>query len=115
MFRSGEVSNAPAFTYSARVDYQSDCGIFAIIEVLGSDEYYESDGVDSHQKRDAFAVVNSSIGYGYENWTFTLWAKNLFNQNYQKRLFNFDNGQGETLYENPADPQQFGVTVNYRW
>jgi iron complex outermembrane receptor protein len=115
MFRAGEVSNAPAVTYNIRVDYQSDTGFFASAEVVGSDTYYESDGFNSDQKRDAFAVVNSSVGYRYENWTLTLWAKNLFDQSYQKRVFNFDNGKGETLYKDPADPQQFGITANYNW
>ena len=110
---SRDLSNAPAYTYNVRLDYQSECGFFANIEVLGRDEYYESNSHD--QKRDAFAVVNSSIGYRHENWIFTLWAKNLFDEGYEKRLFFFDNGFGEKRFEDPADPQQFGITANYSW
>ena len=107
------LSNAPSYNYSARIDYAAANGFFANIEVLGRDEYYES---NSHkEKRNAFAVANSSIGYRYEKWTFTLWAKNLFDEGYEKRLFFFNNGFGEKRYENPADPQQFGITANYRW
>ncbi|MDG1301386.1 MAG: TonB-dependent receptor, partial [Opitutae bacterium] len=117
MFRAGEVSNAPAVTHNVRVDYQSASGFFASIEVVGSHEYYES---NSHnEKRNAFAVVNSSIGYRYENWTFTLWAKNLFDEGYEKRIFYFANnspGYNDVKrFEDPADPQQFGITANYRW
>jgi len=107
------LSNAPSYNYSARIDYAAANGFFANIEVLGRDEYYES---NSHnEKRNAFAVVNSSIGYRYENWVFTLWAKNLFNEGYEKRVFYFANNTPVKRFEDPADPQQFGITANYRW
>lgn len=113
IYRSGEISNAPSFTYSARLDYEAGNGFFSSAEVVGSDEYYES---DSHsEKRNAFAVVNASVGYRYENWTFTIWSKNLFDEAYEKRVFFFDNGVGEQRYEAPAAPRTFGVTANYSW
>ncbi|MGJ8653548.1 MAG: TonB-dependent receptor [Opitutaceae bacterium] len=113
---SRELANAPAFSYSARIDYTADNGFFANFEVSGSDEYYES---NSHnEERSAFVLYNAAIGYHYENWTLTLWGRNIFDKSYEKRVFNFGN-EGpdylETRYENPADPQQFGVTLNYAW
>jgi outer membrane receptor protein involved in Fe transport len=116
-YESGDVSNAPAYTCSARLDYEAGNGIFASAEVVGSDEYFESDDPDQRdqRKRNAFAVVNASVGYRYENWTFTLWSKNLFDEEYEDRAFFFDNGQGEQRYETPAAPRTFGVTANYSW
>jgi outer membrane receptor protein involved in Fe transport len=110
---SRDVSNAPNYTYSARLDYAPKDGHFASLELVGSDEYYES---NSHtEKRSAFAVVNASIGYRYENWTFTLWSKNLLDEESEERVFFFDNGAGPQRYEAPAAPRTFGVTANYRW
>lgn len=110
---SRSLSNAPSYNYSARIDYKSDNGLFANMEVTGSASYYES---NSHtQKRSDFAVVNSAIGYNYQNWTLTLWVQNLLDERYEKRVFYFDNGYGDKRYENPADPQHFGVTLNYSW
>lgn len=116
-YKSGDVSNAPDFTYSARLDYDADNGIFAIAEVVGSDQYYESDDPVNRSKsqRGAYTVVNASIGYRYENWTFTIWSKNLFDEEYEDRVFFFDNGAGEQRYEGPAAPRTFGVTANYSW
>jgi outer membrane receptor protein involved in Fe transport len=133
-YTSGDVSNAPNFTYSARLDYQAKNGIFASAELVGSDEYYESDDPNdrNYSKRSAFALVNASIGYRYENWTFTLWAKNLFDEGYEKRVFYFNNyhpddaaaiteaenngtDKPKRRYEDPANPRTFGVTVNYSW
>lgn len=117
VFGSGDVSNAPAFTYSARLDYEAGNGLFASSEVVGSDEYFESDtpGNRNQRKRGAFAVVNASIGYRYNNWTFTLWSKNLLGEEYEDRVFFFDNGAGEQRYEAPAAPRTFGLTANYSW
>ena len=118
---SRDLANAPSFNYHLNVNYQSDSGFFANAQVSGRDDYYES---NSHnEKRSAFAVVNASLGYRYENWTLTLWAKNLFDESYEKRLFYFDNfhpddgyaPDSKRRYEDPADPQQFGVTLNYSW
>ncbi|MDQ8207971.1 TonB-dependent receptor [Coraliomargarita sp. SDUM461003] len=112
---SRDVANAPHFTYSARLDYNSAEALFGSIELVGSDEYYES---NSHtEKRNAFAVVNATIGYRYKNWTFTVWAKNLLDEEYEERVFFFDNtyDDNDERYESPANPRVFGVTANYNW
>ena len=108
-----ELANAPSFNYSARIDYNPSEGLFASAEVIGSGEYFES---NSHsEKRNSFAVVNASMGYRYENWTFTLWSKNLFDEQYEERVFFFNNGEGEQRYEAPAAPRTFGITAKYSW
>lgn len=112
-----DLSNTPSHTYSASVDYRPEDGFFAGIEVVGSDAYYESNG--HNEQRDAYKVVNASLGYRFQNWTISLWAQNLLDEDYQERVFLFDNydpdGQGTQRYEAPAAPRTFGVTANYRW
>jgi outer membrane receptor protein involved in Fe transport len=113
--KSRDVANAPNFTYSARLDYNPADALFGSIEVVGSDEYYES---NSHQeKRSSFAVVNASVGYRYLNWTFIVWAKNLLDEEYEDRIFFFDNtfDGNDERYESPAAPRTFGVTAKYAW
>ncbi|MEN8733500.1 MAG: TonB-dependent receptor, partial [Lentimonas sp.] len=112
---SKDLANAPHYTYNMRLSYVTENGFFANIEVSGSAAYYESNSANNTEKRSAFATYNGAIGYRYENWTLTLWGRNLFDKEYEKRVFNFDNGYGKQRYENPADPQQFGVTLNYAW
>jgi outer membrane receptor protein involved in Fe transport len=112
-----DLSNTPSYNYSARLDYRPAEGFFAGIEIVGTDEYYES---NSHpEKRNAYAVVNGSIGYRFENWTFSLWSKNIFDEEYEDRVFSFDNfdpdGLGTQRYEAPAAPRTFGVMANYKW
>lgn len=107
------LANIPTYTYSARLAYNPNTGFFANGEISGSDSYYESNSHD--EKRSAFTVVNAALGYRIDNWTLTFWGRNLFNTEYEKRVFFFDNGAGETRYQNPADPRQFGATLNYTW
>ncbi|MGB0416468.1 MAG: TonB-dependent receptor [Coraliomargarita sp.] len=115
-----DLSGAPNYTYNARIDYVANNGFFANLEVVGSDEYLESNNPDnpSARTRSSFTVFNGAIGYNYKNWTLTLWGRNLFDEEYEKRVFYFGN-EGpdfeDTRYENPADPQQFGATLNYSW
>ena len=69
----------------------------------------------------AFAALSlylTVVGYKHDNWTLTLWGRNLFDEEYEKRVFFFANegpNYEPARYENPADPQQFGVTLNYSW
>ncbi|MFP4156079.1 MAG: TonB-dependent receptor [Opitutales bacterium] len=112
-----ELSNAPNYTYSARLDYAPEKGLFASAEVIGSDDYYES---NSHpEKRMAYTVTNAAIGYRTDQWTFTLWSKNLLDEKYEERVFFFPNGDPDFVtdvrYEAPAAPRTFGATVNFRW
>ena len=41
-------------------------------------------------------------------------AERLFEE-YEERVFFFNNGFGDQRYEAPATPRTFGVTANYTW
>jgi outer membrane receptor protein involved in Fe transport len=116
-----ELSSAPSYSYNARLDYLADNGFFANLELSASDDFYESNKEDNRDQRirSAFTVFNGAVGYRYEDWTLTLWGRNIFNEEYEKRVF-FDGidastGYTPARYEDPADPAQFGATLNYTW
>ncbi len=103
---------------NCRLNEGGGCAIdhfFANIEITGSDAYFEENTIE--EKRNAYNVVNASVGYRYDNWTFTLWAKNLFDEGYEDRVFFFDNydGTGKRRFEAPAGPRNIGISANYRW
>ena len=114
-----DLSNAPSYTYNARINYLPVRGFFASAEVVGSDDYFESNSLANREQRDSRTVVNGSIGYRWEHWTITLWAKNIFEENYAERVFFFNNfdpdGGGTQRYEAAAAPSTFGITSNFRW
>ena len=112
-----EFANVPAHTYSLGALYTaggSDGGFWASAELNGRDAYFESNTHD--QTRSAFAVVNASVGYHHGPWSVTLWARNLLDERYEKRVFYFANAGPDwavTRYESPANPRQIGATVRY--
>lgn len=116
-----ELSSAPSYTYNTRIDYVANNGFFANLELSGSDDFYESNNPDNRDQRirSAFTVFNGALGYRYENWTLTLWGRNLFDEEYQKRVFFFANNppayDDPRRFENPSDPVQYGATLNYKW
>ena len=110
---SRELAATPSYGYSIGVRYRAPRGWFGNLELVGRDEYFESDGHD--EKRDAYAVVNGSLGYVWREWTVSVWTRNLLNEAYAKRVFFFDNGFGEQRYESRADPRQVGVSAAYRF
>jgi iron complex outermembrane recepter protein len=114
---SKDLANTPHYTYNLLLDYRADNGFFANLEFVGSDAYYESNSADNTEQRSSYNVLNGAVGYRYENWTLTLWGRNLLDESYEKRVFFFDNtfDGNNARYENPADPKQFGATLNYRW
>ncbi len=111
-----ELSNSPRYTYNTGVSYTGNNGVFGSLELNGRDKYFESNSSGNNEERESYSLVNATIGYEYEGWTFSIWAKNLFDEAYEKRLFYFGNAQPDwesTRYEDPADPRQIGVTARY--
>jgi hypothetical protein len=85
--------------------------------LVARDHYYES---NTHaEQRRAYEVVNASLGYAWSDWSLTLWGRNLFDEEYDKRVFYFGNdattGYAPTRYVSRADPRQFGVSAAYRF
>lgn len=111
-----DLANTPRYGYTLGARYQGASGFFANAELVGRAEQFDSN--NQNEARRAFRVVNASVGYAWRQWTFTLWAKNLFDEVYDKRVYFFGNEDPdyiETRYENRADPRQLGATAAYRF
>jgi iron complex outermembrane receptor protein len=109
------LSNAPSYSYGAGLDFNAPNGFFGSLEFTGRDSYFESNNHD--ERRTAMTIVNAAIGYRVDNWTFSLWSRNLLDERYEKRVFFFANEAPafavDRRYESPADPRTFGVTARY--
>ena len=112
----GRLPNAPSYGYSIGLRYQPEEGFFGNLELLGRDAYLES--MSNAEERSSFDVLNTSIGYRHEQWSITLWAHNLLDESYDKRVFFFGNEDPNytpTRYTSAADPRQIGVTARYEF
>lgn len=109
-----ELANVPAFTYTLGLRYGQTSGLWASAEVSGRDRYFESNTHD--ETRSGYNIVHASIGYQWEAWSATVWARNLLDERYEDRIFYFGNAgpNFETLrYESPAAPRQIGASLRY--
>ncbi len=110
------LANTPRYGYAVGTRYGAARGFFANAELVGRAQQFDSN--NQNEARRAFRVVNASLGYVWREWTFTLWAKNLLNARYEKRVFFFGNEEpdfNDTRYEDRADPRQLGVTAAYHF
>ncbi|MBI2513978.1 MAG: TonB-dependent receptor [Opitutae bacterium] len=111
-----DLANTPHYGYTLGTRYGAATGFFASAELVGRAQQFDSN--NQNESRRAFRVVNASLGYAWREWTVTLWAKNLFDETYDKRVYFFGNEDPdyiETRYEDRADPRQIGVTASYRF
>jgi iron complex outermembrane receptor protein len=110
------LANTPRYGYTLGLRYHPEAGWFGRVETTGRARQFDSNNHD--EARRAFGVVNASIGYSWRNWTVTAWSRNLFDEEYDKRVFFFGNEDPDyipTRYTSRADPRQFGVTASYRF
>ncbi len=83
------------------------------------DRYRFSDGHDVMSP--SATLFNTQLHWEQENWSTTVWVKNLFDKTYYVRGFGGfsndprDNYAFDEPYYQLADGRQFGVTFNYRF
>jgi len=110
------LANTPRYGYTLGARYRAESGFFGSAELVARGQQFDSN--NQNEARRAFRVVNATLGYAWRDWTFTVWARNLFDEVYDKRVYFFGNEDPdyiETRYENRADPRQIGVTASYRF
>jgi outer membrane receptor protein involved in Fe transport len=110
------LANTPRYGYTLGTRYRDASGFFANAELIGRAEQFDSN--NQNEARRAFRLVNASVGYTWQQWTFTVWGRNVFNTHYEKRVYFFGNEDPnylDTRYEDRADPRQVGVSAAYRF
>ena len=110
------LANTPRYGYTLGARHRDASGFFVNAELVGRAQQFDSN--NQNEARRAFHLVNATIGTTWHAWTFTLWARNLLDARYEKRVFFFGNEDPnyiETRYEDRADPRQLGVTAAYRF
>jgi outer membrane receptor protein involved in Fe transport len=110
------LANTPRHGSTLGLSYRGGNGFFGRVERVQRAAQYDSNNHD--ESRRAFAVVNASVGFAWEGWTATVWARNLSDEVYDKRVFFFGNEDPDYVparYESRADPRQIGATVSYRF
>lgn len=108
-----EYPEAPAYTFSAGALYSSPAGWFAGANIRHTDGYYSGGDVANLATRfvDGYTVVDARVGWEWENYTLTLFAKNLFDEGYLTSVNRVDGGRLSPDYGFIGDERQVGLTL----
>lgn len=109
-------AHAPRYQFALGGQYDFANGWYARAEVEGKDEFYFSDRHNAQS--DAYQLVHLRLGYSATAWSVALWARNLFDQDYEVRGFGSfgndpRNGYEVGTYTQLGEPRIVGVTANW--
>jgi len=112
-----ELAHAPKYTFSIGSTYRSDNGVVFNINWSGKDEFFFS---DSHNKKSSNAnLLNAKVAYELDDWSISLWARNITDEKIATRGFFFGNepdlGWANKKYQRYGAPRQVGVTFDYNF
>lgn len=107
-------AHAPERSYALGFNWALKSNTYLSADVTGKSEFYYSDSHNNKSK--SYSLMNINYGYEKNNWTYTLWVRNVFDTYYSVRGFYFGNEAPnfeETLYERHGDPRHMGMSVRY--
>ncbi|WP_178863066.1 TonB-dependent receptor [Thiomicrorhabdus cannonii] len=104
-------AHAPNYQINLGGKYRSPNGFYAESNITAIDEFY-FDNVNNFKSK-AYHLIDARLGYETKDYDIYLWGKNLTDERYATRGFEFDqyDGDGTQQYIRLGDPRQFGVTA----
>jgi len=107
-------AHAPKRSYALGISWSITDRTSLSLDLVGKSSFYYSDSHDNQSK--SYALTNLSYNYSIGSWTYSIWARNIFDEYYSVRGFYFGNEAPdfkETLYERHGDPRHMGMTARY--
>jgi iron complex outermembrane receptor protein len=114
-----DLAHAPNYQFFVGSEIALTQRLLLRVEVEGKDEFYFSNSHD--EKSSAYELVNARLSYQRENWTLSVWGRNLTDKDYQTRGFYFshffgnnpENGYAPEPYYQLGEPKVLGVSGSY--
>ena len=107
-------AHAPEKSYALGLNWSISDQASLSIDIVGKSSFYYSDSHNNKSK--SYSLTNISYDYFIDSWTYTIWARNVFDEYYSTRGFYFGNEAPDfedTLYERHGDPRHVGISVRY--
>ena len=110
-----EQAHAPRYQFASGITFRPLQQWSLSLEFEGRDGFFFSDRHDARAKR--FELLHSTLSYEHKAWRFSLWGRNLLDEEYSIRGFgSFGNdprkGYVVEEYRQFGDPRQFGLSVD---
>ena len=107
-------AHAPEKSYALGLNWSISDQASLSIDIVGKSSFYYSDSHNNKSK--SYSLTNINYDYFIDSWTYTIWARNVFDEYYSTRGFYFGNEApdfADTLYERHGDPRHIGISVRY--
>lgn len=110
-------AHAPTYHINAGVNWQLSDSVNWLIEFDAKDEFYYSFSHDN--KSDSMLLAHTSLDLELSNWRVSLYARNLFDEEYANRGFYFPNDPRDEylphVWEQFGEPRRVGVNFKYQY
>lgn len=77
-------------------------------------EFYFDQNMNPYARQDGFSIVNAHLKYDVDNWSFTLWGKNLFDTEYSQLKFDLSSFLG-MLEDFKGEGRRYGFDVSMQF
>ncbi|MEG6508392.1 TonB-dependent receptor [Methyloligella sp. 2.7D] len=113
-FSGNEFPEAPPFTFSAGGMYRSEAGWFVGANLRLTDGYYSNGGLSNSPlvAVDGYTVVDVRAGWAWDRFTLTLFAKNLFDEQYLTQVDRNNAPPLASAYAFVGEERLVGLTLN---
>lgn len=113
-YKDNRTPLTPRYTYNLAAQYRhpltGSIDIFGRVDVNGVGKSYWNDA--NTLKQDPYELVNARLGFETDHFEVYLWAKNIFDAEYEAIAFEFP---GFPPLAQAGDPQIFGITLTGRF
>ncbi|MEP0356886.1 TonB-dependent receptor plug domain-containing protein [Paraglaciecola sp.] len=110
-------AHAPNYHINTGVNWQLSDSVSWLIEFDAKDEFYYSFSHDN--KSDSILLAHTSMDYQVGKWQVSLYARNLFDEEYANRGFYFPNDPRDEylphVWEQLGEPRRVGVNFKYQY
>lgn len=113
-----EQAHAPNYQYALGGEYTWPSGFYLRLELEGKDDFYFS---DRHaEQSSSYDLLGASVGLERDNWSISLWGRNLTDEDYEVRGFgSFGNDPRKGYITEPyyqfGEPRMVGVSAQYQF
>ena len=107
-------AHAPKKSYALGMNWSITNRASLSVDAVGKSSFYYSDSHNNQSK--SYSLTNINFDYLIGGWTYSIWARNIFDEYYSVRGFYFGNEAPDfkdTLYERHGDPRHVGLSVRY--
>jgi iron complex outermembrane receptor protein len=113
-----KAAHAPEYTYATAINYALTQNVSMQLGIEGKDEYFYSEGHNFKSK--SYNLVNARLAYQRDNYEIALYGKNITDEQYGVRGFDFggydpDPRVGadfdETQFQQLGSPAVFGISA----